>query len=487
MRTEVLPWHERWDRLILAGAALFLRLVVVLLSFRRVVPTADGKFYHVVAQRIAQGEGYTWLWEDGTVTYAAHYPVGYPALMSVPYAIFGPSPGSVMVLNAILGALLVWLCHGLCLDALSGRTNAPVARLAAGFVGAGLALSPTLVGYTPALMTEGAVATFLVLAAWFATRAREKGAPTRAWLLRIFGACALSCAVFLRPQSVLFVPFLGFFSMTGKLNRRALGAVLFTFVSLSLVLPWTLRNCAKMEKCVFVSANGGWNLLIGTFPEGRGAWTAIEGERVPIECREVFAEAAKDECFGAAGARRIRENPSAWLTLVPAKWRATLDHTAAAADHLVESGALPPQEKWLIAYPEFASQRCEFLLALLGAWSLGRRTETPRRRAFRALLLGIGVLGFLGGGAAWGFLACVLLCLMAWQELTSVGVLVGVFAVGTTMLIHGAFFGAGRYALPLIPLVAPLAALGVAEALGYFGSRGYFVYESRSEPSAVKV
>src|SRR5256885_7855973 len=46
-------------------------------------------FYHAVATRIARGAGYTWAWPDGVVTYAAHYPVGYPALLGAAYAVFG--------------------------------------------------------------------------------------------------------------------------------------------------------------------------------------------------------------------------------------------------------------------------------------------------------------------------------------------------------------------------------------------------------------
>lgn len=473
-----MPWGSRWDALILAGIALLLRLGLVLLSWDRVPPTADGKFYHVVAQRIADGDGYTWLWPDGAVTYAAHYPVGYPALMSFPYAIFGAVPGAVMVLNALLGALLVWLSHGLCLDVLKASPNSSFAREGAGLACAGLAISPTLVGYTPALMTEGAVAAFLVLSAWLAARARSfVGAGRARVLLRVALVLALGAAVLLRPQSILFAPVLGFLSFDGKPLRRVLVALLTSLGCLAFSLPWTLRNCDKMERCVFVSANGGWNLLIGTFPEGQGAWVALEGQRVPVECRDVFQEAAKDKCFSEAGMRRILDDPIGWLSLVPKKMRATLDHTAAAADHLVESGALPEERKWWLSYPEFAFQRAEFLLALLGAWVWVRRNQGDKSRLGALFLLALGVVGFVGLGAAWGWLACLLLFAGVPRKLDVVGIGAGIFAVAATIAVHGAFFGAGRYALPLIPLVAPLAAIGIVEVLRRSG------YESAPRPS----
>ena len=69
------------DGLWVFGAALVLRAFVAAYGAGRFPPADDGGFYHVVAQRIALGLGYTWLWPDGAVTYAAHYPVGYPALL----------------------------------------------------------------------------------------------------------------------------------------------------------------------------------------------------------------------------------------------------------------------------------------------------------------------------------------------------------------------------------------------------------------------
>ncbi len=456
---------SRVDSWLFAGGALALRLAVVVWAWGRVPPTADGKFYHVVAQRIAAGDGYTWLWPDGVVTYAAHYPVGYPALMALPYSIFGPVPGAVMVVNAIVGAWLVFFSHRLCVDAGRHFFPEPRVRLGAAVAAGLLAVSPTLVGYTPALMTEGAVAALLVAGAYFAVMAQgaqRSGERYRA----LFAVVLLSAgATFLRPQSVLFAPLFGVAALRGGLLKRTVAAAAVSLGCLAIVMPWTLRNCEKMERCVFVSANGGWNLLIGTFPEGQGAWVALDGERVPPECREVYQEAAKDECFGKAGVRRIFERPLRWLALIPNKLRATVDYSAAAADHLVESGALAAEKKHLVSYPEFALQRIGYLLALLGAGVCARRNSTWTKSI--GIMMLIGVLGFLGLGAALGFSAILFLLLVRRSPLGVVGVLVGAFAIFSTLLIHAVFFGAGRYALPLLPLTAPLVGLGTAEVVGW--------------------
>src|SRR5690606_21006203 len=99
------------DALVLTGIAALVRIAVVVWASTRFPPSDDGSFYHVVASRIAQGLGYTWLWPDGAVTYAAHYPVGYPALIGGMYAIFGASPLVAMLFNALIGTLCVFAVH----------------------------------------------------------------------------------------------------------------------------------------------------------------------------------------------------------------------------------------------------------------------------------------------------------------------------------------------------------------------------------------
>ena len=64
------PWRRGWR-------------VVAWASGRVSRPSEDGHYYDVLARRLASGDGYTWLWPDGAVTYAAHYPVGYPALLAL--------------------------------------------------------------------------------------------------------------------------------------------------------------------------------------------------------------------------------------------------------------------------------------------------------------------------------------------------------------------------------------------------------------------
>jgi len=437
---------------------LLVRLPVLAFAAKRVPPAADGRFYHVVAERIAEGHGYTWLWPDGAVTYAAHYPVGYPALVGLGYALFGAHPWVAMAQGALLGALGAAAMVEPCRRCVLASPWPEQATRAANLTGVWLAISPSLVAYVPAMMTEVPVAALGAFCLRTCLWVRDRPTPGRFLLLALLSGLS----VLFRPQMILLAPLWGLLAVAGSWRRRAAFGALALAGSLLVVLPWTLRNCARMERCVLVSANGGWNLLIGTFPEGQGAWVGVDGDRVPEECRTVFQEAAKDSCFGKAGARRALERPLAWLSLLPAKWRATFDFTGAAAGYLHEAGALSDRGRLLLGGAEIITQRVGYLVALLGvaAWLRVRRPGLPPWLLLAAV--GLGAVGLLGAGA-WiglGVLGVLGFLMLRWD--LEAGLVLPPVAIFATAVVHGVFFGAGRYSLPLVLWTAPCVALGLA-------------------------
>jgi hypothetical protein len=449
----------------LFGLALSLRLAVALYAADRFPPADDGSFYHVVAQRIAQGAGYTWAWPDGAITYAAHYPVGYPALLGVAYALFGASPLVAMALNAVIGALLVWGAYDI-----ARRVATPRRARLAGLV---LALHPTLLLYSAALMTELPAATLLVLLVGHALRLGERRASPRgassfwASVRRLPLALGGVLLLLIRPQLLPMLAVIGALAVcvapgatlvsAGLARVRA--ALEVTLVTLLLVMPWTLRNCRHMDGCVFVSANGGWNLLIGTLPEGKGSFAPIAGANVPVECREVFGEAGKDRCFGHAGARRIREQPWAWLSLAPLKLGQLFDHGAVASSYLHSSNPalVGERAKLAIAAVETFYSRLLLLGACLGLLRAGSR-RSSRYWALGAILFGL---------SPWGYLAELALLGGLLAERPTPGRRPLWFAaaalLGLCVVTHVVFFGAARYALVWLPWL-PLLMVGVRSA-----------------------
>lgn len=443
----------RRDALIVAGVALVVRLAIVAWASRAIPPTADGAYYHKLAVRIAEGHGYTWLWPDGVVTYAAHYPVGYPALVALGYVVFGAKPVVAMSVNALAGtaaSVAVW--------SLVFRTAPPRLALAAGIA---VALHPALLPYTAAVMTEGMTASLLVIAAAVAARAREMAGRRRSWWVVLAGV-AMGAATLVRPQSLALAPVLGWLALAppATLRRKAAGAVVVTVVALGMCAPWTARNCARMESCALVSVNGGWNLTIGTQTEN-GSWQEIV---VPDRCKTVFQEAAKDACFGREALRAIVARPGQWLARAPAKLRATFDYFGAAPWYLhsANSDAFPYGAKVFLGAVETLASRLLLAAALVTVFRMreaGAGVKGPRDHLRRGLCL-VGLLGCVLVAGTMGYLALALsIASLGWSGIHRAPLLVPFSAavVLTTAVTHAVFFGAGRYGLVVVPFVTALA------------------------------
>lgn len=433
---------SRRDGFLVFAVALLARAGMVAWAAGRFPPAGDGTYYHRLASRLATGQGYTWLWPDGAVSYAGHYPVGYPALIAGPYALAAAQPVVAMVVGALIGAL----------GAVAAWRLAAVWRRPGLALGAGLlvALHPGLVGYTAAMMTEGVTAALWASAAALVAMGRAR----RRWLpWGIAAASVLGLATLVRPQSLLLAPVLGAaLFWRAPLRRRLMGATVVSLVTMLCCLPWTIRNCQRMGQCALVSVNGGWNLLIGTQPEG-GGWAPLE---VPPGCETVYDEAEKDQCFGRAARARIAAEPGAWLALLPEKLSATFDVCGAPAWYLNASNAevVGPIERERWRRGEMVYERILLLLALVGLGGLGGRRG--------ALLALVGAVSAVTAHATGAFLVLVLLPWVTgrWR---ATGATVTSAAVLATAFVHAVFFGGGRYQLVLWVLLAVPAARGADE------------------------
>ncbi|MDB5216096.1 MAG: Conserved rane protein [Myxococcaceae bacterium] len=442
--------RERRDPLVVVLVALATRLGVVAWAASAIPPTADGEYYHRLATRIASGEGYTWLWPDGVVTHAAHYPVGYPAMIAAAYALFGAKPVVAMLVNALVGAAGAWAAF----DLLAKATSRKLA-LAGGLA---VALHPALVPYTAALMTEGVTAALLVIATAFAERSHR--AAQRRGAIGWFMACGviMGVATLVRPQSLVLAPVLGWLAMrssatSGAVRSGSMGAILATMLAVGVCAPWTARNCVRMERCALVSVNGGWNLAIGTQTNG-GGWQEMV---VPDACKEVFAEAAKDECFGRAARATIASDPMRWLARAPAKLRVTFDYFGAAPWylHAANPERFPYRAKVVLGTLETIVSRLLLVAALVTA----RKLDGPRRLS-REAVTAVGLVACFLAAGAMGYLACaVALLLLGPRELLRLPRIVPMTAavLVATAVMHAVFFGAGRYGLVVVPFVTALA------------------------------
>lgn len=424
---------------VVASVAFAARAIALLWAGGRFPAAADGFYYHTIASRIASGLGSTWLWPDGKVTYAAHYPVGYPALLALVYRFSGPTVVAAGWFQALLGTAGAVATYRLAASAARPRL-----ALAAGLA---VALHPALVMYTPAVMTEGVTAALVAIAAYLASLGTPRGKVALGLILGI--------ATLVRPQSLLLAPCFGVLAAPrgATIGARLRRAAIVTSIAVAVCLPWTIRNCVRMNQCALVSFNGGWNLLIGAHERATGTFAPLD---VPEACRTVWDEAEKDACFAREARVIVARDPWRFLRLVPAKLAATFDYSGAPGFYLHESNreAFDDHEKRLLGIVETAYERLAYLGALIAAALTGGGWKRARCgiAAVSGLLLFqthayLSVIGLA--------LVLALLGRQLGDRPTLWGATLG--ALGTTMFAHAVFFGAGRYSMVVFPLVTALA------------------------------
>jgi hypothetical protein len=383
-----------------AIVALIARLGVVLAAWNRFPPTDDGVIYDALARRLARGLGFTWAWPDGTMTPVAHYPVGYPALLALAYRVLGEHPASALMLHAVIGAVGAVGVH-----VVAGRTS----RRAGRWAGIAVALHPALLAYTPAIMTEGVCSALLAVPFALAVVARDS--VKRAWIWALLAGLALGGVSLVRPQALLLLPVVGWLAL-GGVTRRWLGAVFVTVGLAVAMAPWLVRNERTFGRPVLVSANGGWNLLIGTDADAHGGWRMLD---VPAACRQVWGEVEKDTCFGQVARERIAAAPWSWLRLVPAKLATTFDVGGSGMSYLSRARPDRVSRSMVLGFGavETVVERAAVLVALV---LLGFQ-QGPRLGARRGVAVVAG--GWLLMWHAWPAYVgvAVMLALGGWRRL----------------------------------------------------------------------
>lgn len=250
-----------------------------------------------------------------------------------------------------------------------------------------------------------------------------------------------------------------------------MGAAIVLGVAVACCLPWTARNCFRMQRCALVSVNGGWNLLIGSQTR-EGGWAEVV---VPPPCRNVWSEAGKDVCFEHAAREAILADPMRWLGRVPAKLAQTFDYIGASPWYMHLSNADAFDEHAKVVHGSIETFATRVLLAV--ALFAGARLPGPRQRA-RIVAACVGLAFALTVHAWIAYLALAgVLFLRGRRALLEGGLLAPWTAtlIVVTAATHAVFFGAGRYGLVVLPFVGALAASlgsGLPESLNMPRVRG---------------
>ena len=273
-------------------AALFLRLIPVLLARNLGIGLDDMFQYDMLARSLAAGNGFRWYasadleqlkpYVNFDLSSANYDPVRgvetsfraplYPAFLSIIYLLVGSGANrffAARISQAFLGAALAPLTYfvGLHFSPLRageglGQKNERAAKISAWIVAA----YPILLAYPLGLATANLFFLLLLASFFFLLTTIEQPSISR-FLLSGFllGLTALTRSVIL-PFAALAILWIWF------VLKQKRGALLAALVFVLTISPWIIRNSLLHHKLTGIETSMGYNLYLGYHPQGNGSF-----------------------------------------------------------------------------------------------------------------------------------------------------------------------------------------------------------------------
>ena len=249
--------------LVLAAAAgLAARLAFGLLYWTGKPMTHDEQEYLALARSLQDGRGlhYPPDHETGTAPRFGRAP-GYPAFLAVIGTPPDPAaaPARVKIVQAILGAVAVWMIGWIALLAAGARAGVIAAWIAAFYPP--LVWTPAYV-FSESLFMPIALGCVMLLAA-ARTRADAERSPRAGGALTVAAGLIAGAAILVRPAMIVFLPIAALWFVGRKKWSLALA---FCVSAAAVVTPWTLRNAKEYGRFVLVASEGGVTFWTGNHP-----------------------------------------------------------------------------------------------------------------------------------------------------------------------------------------------------------------------------
>lgn len=313
----------RSRRLILAAAVLglVLRLAFGFLYWNDKPLTHDEREYLTLAQSLSEGRGLTYPQdhEVGTGQQFGRAP-GYPAFLSLlgVDARATSAPARVKAVQAVLGAIVVWM-----IGILAARAWHPAAGAAAAFMAAAY---PPLVWISAYVFSETlymplALGCVLLLGA-ACERADEEQSTRGGGAPAVAAGLLAGIAILVRPGMLPFLPLVALWF--GRRRQWSL-ALAFCVAAAMMVAPWTLRNARTYGRLVLVASEGGVTFWTGNHPFARGDGDLAANpdiKRAEIAFRAQHAGLSGEELeplYYRDAIGHIAEHPGWWIMLLAKK------------------------------------------------------------------------------------------------------------------------------------------------------------------------
>jgi hypothetical protein len=105
--------------------------------------------------------------------------------------------------------------------------------------------------------------------------------------------------------------------------------VIIMFSTILVITPWLMRNYVVFNKFVFISTNGGMNLLIGNNNKADGGYQSIRTIKSDLFVYE-FSEVERDSVAMRTAIDYILKNPLKFVSLIPLKLKKLLNYVSGA-------------------------------------------------------------------------------------------------------------------------------------------------------------
>jgi 4-amino-4-deoxy-L-arabinose transferase-like glycosyltransferase len=334
--------------------------------------------------------------------YVASRMPGYPLLLAG-VEMVGGGDRAIMVLQALMGALIVWLIY-----LVGKRLSTTTALIAAAFA----AFDPLSIGFSAAVLTETPFTLCLVASIWLGVRIIESRNGLKAWRLWVALGVVWGIGVYLRASALwAIVPLSLAAAYFAAVPQRRLAAwVLPPLIPLAIIFalltPWLVRNYSIFHTHPLrLTTLEGISLYEAVYPDADGGPKQdIINRNLPAEMQSMN-EAERNDEWNRRAWQDIRNDPGRIAKLAVIKIARTWSPWFHAAD--------------------FRAGPIQWLMAL---WNVP--------------LLALALVGLFG------------------RMRRDVLILL-VIPIGYFTAIHALFLGSVRYRVPLMPLVGILAAHGV--------------------------
>jgi len=322
-------------RILLAIIALsvLLRVAVALYLGDNIEETRGGTYdqisYDMLAQRVAQGHGFSFAVDTWPYARAdqptAFWSYLYTLYLALVYAIFGYHPLAARLIQAVIvGVLMPWLAWRIARRPFGER----VGLIAAGIT----AFYFYFIHYAASLMSE---AFYIVGILWTvdaamrlaATLAGQPASRRRALALGLELGLAMAVTLLLRQVVIGFYAVLAIWLLWLALRRRAVRRLLIAGVAAVavtgvLVSPFVARNYQVFGRLAMPNTNAGFTFFWSNHPiygtRFEATLSPTHGvsyqELIPPELRDLN-EAALDRALLARGLQFVADDPGRYLLL----------------------------------------------------------------------------------------------------------------------------------------------------------------------------